>query len=472
MASYAKWTSRGSRGRRGRRRRRPRRGEHRGPTGPNQPRAMASGRVSTWPGRRARSARSRQRRPPRRCGSTGDGTGPRRPSARARRAAPARGRRRRARTGESIMPWSATTSSRTSAAATRAAARPRRRPSPAAGATDGRDAVAVSGPVEVAVVEVGQAARSADATTARGDPLPHPVGADEVRAPVRRHGQAAAAELALVDDRDAAPLRRSPVNAVACGCHSFGSTFLSHLSALSSWSVPGTREVKPTSPCARAAGRCRMTSGWSPWSTGRPRSRAPGGEQRGEVRAACGVAPQQLGAEPVDEGTTYAGASGSTRPPGATSPDRARPRSQSRRPARRRPATARRSRLDEVGSRAVTRLGARQSDSANASSESTASVPSAVAEARIEKWSEASTPCSRGRPRSRGPGNPPARGRPAHAAQPMVTTASAGGAGPEVGFRPSGSPPPSVPSRARSPRSRSRCRARDQLSAACPSCGR
>ncbi len=38
--------------------------------------------------------------------------------------------------------------------------------------------------------------------------------------------------------------------AVGCGCHSIGSTSLSHSSALSSRPVPGTREVNPTRPWA------------------------------------------------------------------------------------------------------------------------------------------------------------------------------------------------------------------------------
>ena len=47
-----------------------------------------------------------------------------------------------------------------------------------------------------------------------------------------------------------APRARSRENAVGCGCHSSGSTSLSHSRALSSRSVPGTREVKPTRPWA------------------------------------------------------------------------------------------------------------------------------------------------------------------------------------------------------------------------------
>ncbi len=46
------------------------------------------------------------------------------------------------------------------------------------------------------------------------------------------------------------PRALSRAKAVGCGCHSTGSTSLSHSSALSSLSVPGTREVNPTRPCA------------------------------------------------------------------------------------------------------------------------------------------------------------------------------------------------------------------------------
>src|SRR6185295_12572425 len=47
-----------------------------------------------------------------------------------------------------------------------------------------------------------------------------------------------------------APRSRSLAKAVGCGCHSSGSTSLDHIRALSSRSVPGTREVKPTRPWA------------------------------------------------------------------------------------------------------------------------------------------------------------------------------------------------------------------------------
>src|SRR4051812_17115150 len=46
------------------------------------------------------------------------------------------------------------------------------------------------------------------------------------------------------------PAALSLANAVGCGCHSCGSTDLFHDNALSSWSVPGILDVKPTTPCA------------------------------------------------------------------------------------------------------------------------------------------------------------------------------------------------------------------------------
>ena len=201
------------------------------------------------------------------------------------------------------MPWSAITSSRTS------------------GGSDSRScsasastiascwshwvrghAVAVARPVEVAVVEVGEAGPFARRRDGSGDPLPDAVGADELRAAVRRDRQPAPAELALVDHRHRRAVRRSPVNAVACGCHSLGSTCLSHASALSSRSVPGIREVKPTSPCA--PGR---QGGAERGQAGRGRRRDAGGagrlatEQRGEVRRRLGVPLQQPRPEAVDQ---------------------------------------------------------------------------------------------------------------------------------------------------------------------------
>ena len=105
------------------------------------------------------------------------------------------------------------------------------------------DAVAVPGPVEVAVVQVGQRRACAARRLHRDQPLAHPVGADEVDAARARLGEPGAAELALVDVVVCTPAAASRAKAVGCGCHSCGSTSLLHISALRSRSVPGMREV-------------------------------------------------------------------------------------------------------------------------------------------------------------------------------------------------------------------------------------
>ena len=138
-------------------------------------------------------------------GSTRAGTGP---------------RRRAAATPSSSSGWSSTSSRRcggrvdhavvghdhdpdVGAAAPRAAARRRRRPSPAGARHDvERDAVAVAGPVEVALVHVGQ--RRARVPTPRRTAAirsPTLVGADELRAALAGDGEPGAGELALVDHR-------------------------------------------------------------------------------------------------------------------------------------------------------------------------------------------------------------------------------------------------------------------------------
>ena len=193
-----------------------------------------------------------------------------------------------------------------------------------------------------------------------------------------------------------APLSRSPVNAVACGCHSLGSTCLSHASALSSRSVPGIREVKPTSPCApggRAVpselrlvavvdGTPAVPGAWRPISEAR-------------YGAASAYRSSSRAPRPSTRNTTYAGASGSTRPPGdllvgpVLDPD-----GRTHRGHHVDQRTAPVGRLDEgrLDGRAHAPWVRADRESAKASSSATASVPSAVAEARMEKSSEASTP--------------------------------------------------------------------------------
>ena len=67
------------------------------------------------------------------------------------------------------------------------------------------DAVAVAGPVEVAVVAVGEGRRDGRGLRHRHYSLPDPVGADERRSPRSGLGQSAPAELALVHHRHGHP---------------------------------------------------------------------------------------------------------------------------------------------------------------------------------------------------------------------------------------------------------------------------
>ena len=143
----------------------------------------------------------------------------------ARRAA--RGARRRrsgAPAGESTMPWSATTSSRVVGGQRLAQLLglgvDHRRAAAATGVRG--DAVPVAGPVEVAVVEVGQRravrARPATAAAIRSPTLSAPT----YSAPrCAGDGQPGAGELALVDHGGVhAGARPAGANAVGCGCHS------------------------------------------------------------------------------------------------------------------------------------------------------------------------------------------------------------------------------------------------------------
>ena len=260
------------------------------------------------------------------------------------------------------------------------------------------DAVPVAGPVEVAVVEVGQ--RGPCSTAAR----PRRRSA---RRPGRRRRSSAPRwaatvrplprELALVDHRDRArPAPASRAKAVGCGCHSSGSTSLSQNSALSSWSVPGHPRGEADQPVrARRSGRCRARSGWSRWSTARRRCRArgrPSSEERNG--AACGVALEQLGAEPVDQ-------EDDVRRRRRAAPAR------SARLAERRVPRARGDRRHDVAERAVAvgrarRRPARRGDQPRGCARRAPRrrraagprrpAPSAAAETRSEKSSEASTP--------------------------------------------------------------------------------
>ena len=250
-------------------------------------------------------------------------------------------------------------------------------------------------------------------------------------------------ELPLVDEvtcTPAAPAGRTPSGAAATRR---GSTSLSQNSALSSASVPGIREVKPTSPCG--AGRQRRCRGRS--SAGRRRRRDPGGAGLAARRAATernGAAGRggssSSAPRPSTRKTTYDGAGGSSRPAGCvaerdcrgraatagtTSPSERSPYAGSTKPP------GRRSPVVGPGGR---------ERSANASSPPTASPPSAARRRAASSRRRRAHRCSRGRRRT-GVG---AAGRlevdPAHAA-PADGQHRLGrrrGAG-RSGWRPSGS---------------------------------
>ena len=74
----------------------------------------------------------------------------------------------------------------------------------------GGDAVPVAGPVEVAVVDVGQRRLVRRRADGGGDPLADAVGADVRRPALRGDRQPGAVELALVDRRDVHPGAREP----------------------------------------------------------------------------------------------------------------------------------------------------------------------------------------------------------------------------------------------------------------------
>ena len=153
--------------------------------------------------------------------------------------------------GESTMPWSATTSSRIEpgqglAQVLGLGVDHRQLLQP----LDRGDSVAVPRPVQVAVVQVGQRGTVVRRRDGRRDPLADLVRPDVRRPAVRGHGQPAGGERTVVHHGDRRPRRIIRANAVGCGCHSSGSTSRSHSSAFSSRSVPGTREVKPTRPWA------------------------------------------------------------------------------------------------------------------------------------------------------------------------------------------------------------------------------
>ena len=281
------------------------------------------------------------------------------------------------------------------AAASRAAARP------AASTIDelqlprrGRDAVAVAGPVEVAVVHVGQRRLGARGREHARPSARRPCRRRRTRRRAARDGQPGLRRTrACSRPWCARPAAASRPNAVGCGCHSRGSTDLLHISALSSSSVPGIREVKPTTPCA--AGRQRGAERGQAGGGGRRHADGGGrllAEQRVQERRLVGVVAQQLVAEAVDEEDDVgraprAAPATSAGRPGVDARARGRPRA-ARRPASGPRRRARRSRTQTVVHPAV------RADRASAkpSRLATASGPSAAALTRSEKSSAVSSP--------------------------------------------------------------------------------
>ncbi len=282
----------------------PSRGRTAGSTVPNQPRPIASSRVST-------SARSPSDATPRR-DDVVDGAGAAvdvpEPCLAAEHHHPVEqvgvvvDVEPLASGAESTMPWSATTTIRVSAG--------RRLAQMLGGRVDHRqlllplrrvDAVAVPGPVEVAVVHVGQRRLLPSRCLDRGEPLPHPVGADELGAAVAGDGEPGAMRSrACSRPSSRTPAAASRSNAVGCGCHSRGSTLELQNSALSRSSVPGIRAgeadhaVGPGVSAVPSDVRLVAVVDGTPTVAGSPRWRV-------QERRLLGVVAQQLVAEPVDE---------------------------------------------------------------------------------------------------------------------------------------------------------------------------
>ena len=201
------------------------------------------------------------------------------------------------------MPWSATTSRRTSAR--------QRLPELLGLGVDhrqlleprlGRDAVAVPGPVEVAVVHVGQRGPLRAGLERGGDPLADPVGAHEVRPPVRRDRQPAVAELALVDDGHAGAVQPQPGERRRVRLPLLGVDALVPEQRVQQPLGPRDARGEPDQPVRPG----RQTRAQRAQARRRRRRHARGagslgGQQRGEVRRRLGVPLQQPGAQAVDQ---------------------------------------------------------------------------------------------------------------------------------------------------------------------------
>ena len=261
----------------------------------------------------------------------------------------------------------------------------------------GGDAVAVAGPVEVAVVEIGQRRPRGRGRDGAGDPLTDPVGVDPVAAALGGQGEPRAAELPLVDRRDLdAGGRRAAGTRWGAAATARGRRPCPRTARSAGGRSPGTREVKPTTPWAPGVSPVPSEVRLVAVVDGTPAVPVePGASSEARYGAACAVSREQVGPQPVDQEHDV----------------RRRRRERQRRPlGPRRDVRPERSpdRGQDVGQRAlvVRRLEEvlhvdapaaqacvrAESDSAKASSDGTASGPSAAAETRIEKSSAASVP--------------------------------------------------------------------------------
>ena len=175
------------------------------------------------------------------------------------------------------------------------------------------DAVPVPGPVEVAVVEVGQRRLLRGGGLRGGEPLPHPVRADELGAAAASHGQPGVAEVALV--------HHGRVH--ACGCEPRERRRVRLPLVRVDLAAPhqgveqvvGARDPRSEPDDAVAArdqagAERRQARGGRGGHTGRDRTV----EVRGEERCLLGVVAQQLVAQPVDEEHDVAGRLGQREP--------------------------------------------------------------------------------------------------------------------------------------------------------------
>ena len=184
------------------------------------------------------------------------------------------------------------------------------------------------------------------------------------------------------------PADASVWKTVGCGCHCTGSTSLSQNSAFSSRSEPGTREVKPTTPCAPGVRPVPREVRLVAVVDGTPAvamDSGPSSEERYGAAWACDA--RRSAPRPSTRKTTYAGAEGRSSVACVGCGSRSERQGDGREHVGQRARPV--GRLEEVAAQLWVRA---DSESAKDSSEGTASGPSAAAETRIEKSSAARVP--------------------------------------------------------------------------------